>query len=697
MGRGIQRIKIAVLAEPRYPTRASVIRKHSAAPIHFVSPDAYRSDIDVHTKAEYTRVSIANDAFKRKTTRNPQIDGARECRMRAAANRCFLVPPAARLCALLFWALIPCVLVSAAQSPQTGSPPQTPAAQPAPEVTTTPQTAPAPPSSSDKTPEVNTQSSVPFESHVNLVPVRVVVHDSNGKVVTNLTKQDFRLTQDRRPQTISLFTVETPASTEKQVVRGEAGGEGVDQSKVPAPGALAMPTRFVALLFDDVHLRTQDLVQTRVAALHYLEAAVDPSERVALFTTSGQKQVEFTDDRAKIRAMLEQLLPSSVSALDPVSQCPPMDYYEADLIANQNDQNATAAAIQDTTACAGSGGPSVSPAILVQQTAQQLVIAGDTNAEYAIRRLVQVVRRMSALPGQRSIVLISPGFLITTTHQYDISDVIDKATRANVFINSLDARGLYTVDVLGDVSQPAPVHANSSSAGLSLGYRSEGQSRQGDVMAELSDSTGGFYFHNNNDLRKGFSVTTSVPEVTYLLAFTPEALKFDGKFHQIKVTLATKGYTVQARRGFFAPKHGQTPEEAAKQDIEEAVFSQEERQGVPIELQLQYFKSDAVDAKLSVLTRVDVNHVRFEKAEGRNLGNLTVVAALFDRNGNFISGNQENVGLRLKDATLEKLNHTGMTLKMGFDVKPGGYIVRLVVRDSKASVLSAKNGVIEIP
>jgi hypothetical protein len=53
--------------------------------------------------------------------------------------------------------------------------------------------------------------------------------------------------------------------------------------------------------------------------------------------------------------------------------------------------------------------------------------------------------------------------------------------------------------------------------------------------------------------------------------------------------------------------------------------------------------------------------------------------------------------LRLKDSTLEKLTHTGMTLKMGFDVKPGGYIVRLVVRDSKASLLSAKNGVIEIP
>ncbi|MGD0403207.1 MAG: VWA domain-containing protein [Candidatus Acidiferrales bacterium] len=593
--------------------------------------------------------------------------------------------------------LTACAVVSATQSPQPSPPQQAPAGQPIPEITTTPQSAPTHSASSDKSPEVDTNSSVPFESHVNLVPVRVVVHDSNGKVVTNLTKEDFRLTQDRRPQTISLFTVETPASTEKQVVRGEAAGQPANQPPAPAPGALVMPTRFVALLFDDVHLGTQDLVQARVAALHYLDTSVDPTERVALFTTSGQNQVEFTDDRAKIRAMLELLLPSRVGAIDAISQCPPMDYYEADLIANQNDQNAVLAAIQDTAACAGSSGPSVSSAVLVQQTAQQLVLAGDTNAEYAIRRLVQVVRRMSALPGQRSIVLVSPGFLITNTHQFDISDVIDKATRANVFINSLDARGLYTVDALTDVSQPAPVNANSRTAALGLGWRSEGQSRQGDVMAELSDSTGGFYFHNNNDLLKGFTVTTSVPEVSYLLAFTPEALKFDGKFHQIKVTLPTKGYTIQARRGFFAPKHGQTPEETAKQDIEEAVFSQEERQGVPIQLQLQYFKSDAMDAKLSVLTRVDVTRVRFEKADGRNLGSLTLVAALFDRNGNFISGNQENVGLRLKDSTLEKLTHTGMTLKMGFDVKPGGYIVRLVVRDSKASLLSAKNGVIEIP
>ncbi|HXN73524.1 MAG TPA: VWA domain-containing protein [Candidatus Acidoferrales bacterium] len=613
--------------------------------------------------------------------------------------------PTVSLRVLLFCVLTPCAVLSAAQSPQTDSQQQTPAAAASSEVRTTQQSAPAPLAktpTSDATSEVDAHPSVPFESHVNLVPVRVVVHDSSGKVVTNLTKEDFRLFQDRRAQTISVFTVETPASTAKQVVRGEATGEPVDTTKDLVPGTLVMPTRFVALLFDDVHLKMQDLLQARVAAMHYLDSSIDPSERVAIFTTSGQTQVDFTDDRAKIRAVVAQLMPHLIGAYDPtedIDQCPQMGYYEADEILNKNDQNAIAAATADAAACLARTALSgiEDPSLAVQRSAQEMLLYGDTNAEYATRRLVEVVRRMSALPGQRSIVLISPGFLITTTHQYDISDVIDRATRANIFINSLDARGLYTVDANGDISRPLPIFSNPAAAGQGAIYRSQEQASQSDAMAELSDGTGGLFFRNNNNLDAGFRNAVSVPEVSYLLAFTPEALRFDGKFHQIKVTLATKSYTVQARRGFFAPKHGQTPEEAAKQDIEEAVFSQEERQGVPIELQLQYFKSNAVDAKLSVLTRVDVTRVRFEKTEGRNLGNLTVVAALFDRNGNFISGNQESVGLRLKDATLEKLSHSGMTVKMGFDVKPGGYIVRLVVRDSKASLLSARNGVIEIP
>jgi len=624
--------------------------------------------------------------------------------MSAAAVRPFSIYNSARLSLFLWGLLVPFASVFAQQSPQTDTAPQS---SPSPTLSAPPspqsqQSVAAPKAqSSEPSSEVDTHASVPFQSHVNLVPVRVVVHDSNGKVVTGLIKEDFRLFQDRRPQTISHFSVETPASAAQQVVRGQPSDASTDQPVASTSGNLAMPSRFVALLFDDVHLNLQDLMQVRLAALRFLDTSVEPTERVAIFTTSGQTQVDFTDDRARIREMVKQLLPHFIGGYDPsgTSQCPPMNYYEADLIQNKNDQQAQAAAIADAIACSGFSGPTAATQArsLVVSTAMQLISAGEINTEYAVRRLVEVVRRISALPGQRTIVLVSPGFL-TPEHEYDVSEIIDRATRANIFINTLDARGLYTVDPIGDITRPAPVPSNSAAMALDVGYRIQSEERQSDVLMDLSNGTGGFYFHNSNDLDKGFRTTATVPEVSYLLAFSPEAMKFNGQFHSINVTLAKKGsYTIQARRGFFAPKHGQSPEELAKQDIEEAVFSQEEQQGVPVELQLQYYKSDAMNAKLSVLTHVNISQLRFEKAGGRNLDQLAVVAALFDRNGNFIAGNQKNVDLRLKDATLERLTQTGMTVKIGFDVKPGGYIVRLVVRDSKAANLAAKNGVIEIP
>jgi hypothetical protein len=137
--------------------------------------------------------------------------------------------------------------------------------------------------------------------------------------------------------------------------------------------------------------------------------------------------------------------------------------------------------------------------------------------------------------------------------------------------------------------------------------------------------------------------------------------------------------------------------DVAKRDIEDAVFSQEEQHGLPVALQTQFFKTDANDAKLAVLAHLDLAHMHFEKTAGRNQNNVTVVAALFDPNGNFITGTERTVEMKLRDETLERLSRTGVTVRTSFNVKPGDYVVRLVVRDSQAALLSAENGVVEIP
>ena len=72
------------------------------------------------------------------------------------------------------------------------------------------------------------------------------------------------------------------------------------------------------------------------------------------------------------------------------------------------------------------------------------------------------------------------------------------------------------------------------------------------------------------------------------------------------------------------------------------------------------------------------------------------MSAVFGRNGNFIQGMEKVVTLHLKDETLEHKLASGLTLKSSFDVKPGSYMVRLVVRDAEGQLMSAENGMIEI-
>jgi VWFA-related protein len=552
------------------------------------------------------------------------------------------------------------------------------------------------------------ESSVPLRVMVNLVPVRVIVRDAKGKAVTTLHKDDFQLFQDGKPQLISNFSVVLPSpATAAAAADNSASAAG----KPPAPAASGFvpPSRFVALLFDDAHLNIQDAMQARIAATKYVDASLGPTDRAAVFTISGQFQMDFTDDRAKLHASLISIQPRPVTAAAEVTDtdCPPMDVIEADAIQNRNDSQAIGIATQDALNCANNlsnnpvtGGPT--PGQIQQAQALVMAVAlrkeqeAEEQTEAVFRRVREIIGRMSALPGQRNVVLISPGF-IYVNREVEYSDLIDRAIRQNVFVNTLDARGLYTSNIGPDISQ-ATNDPNPAYAGNRTSWRLDGQQRQTETLLSFAADTGGWAFHNNNDLGQGLREVASAPDAYYYLAYVPSNLKFDGHFHSLKVTLAGKEkYSIQARRGYYAPQHGETPEEVARRDIDDAIFSQEERHGLPIGLQTQYYKTDAADAKLSVLAHVDLARVHFEKSGGRNVDDLTVVAAVFDRDGNFLSGEQRVLSMKLRDETFQKLAHSGVTVRTSFDLKPGDYVVRLVVRDSNAALLSAENGVVEIP
>jgi len=566
------------------------------------------------------------------------------------------------------------------------TPPQNPPA--------TAQQAPDKPPPADKNaPEMATKEAPAlFKERVNLVMVPVVVRDLRGHAVGTFTKDDFQLFDKGKPQVITKFSVEKSGTKPIKEAQTNDTIDKTDEAAMPPD----IPERFIAYLFDDQHLPFADLARARDAAIAHL-SSLQKTDRAAVYTTSGQNQVEFTDDRDQLQRAIQGIRPRSIS--DPITmyQCPDISYYMADMIFNKHDPSAMSLAVQETIACMGLDSRAAASAQgIVEGACQRVLSVGDQETHVSLTVLREVVRRMSGMPGQRTIILVSPGFIATMDYQQEITEVIERAVHANVLINSLDARGLW-VDPMVDASRPTnaspPPFLNLKSQ-----YDRASASAQADVLAEMAYGTGGDFFQNNNDLGEGFRRLATAPEFYYILGFSPQNLKLDGSFHALKVTLkASSGIGITARRGYYAPKKLSDAQETAKQEIEEALFSRDELSELPVQLHTQFFKTSDKDATIAVLCRMDPKHIPFRKADGRNYNTLTIVSGIFDRNGNFMSGIQKTLELRLKDPTLDKLLATGMSIKTNFSVPPGTYMVRLVVRDSEGQLMSAANGAVAIP
>ncbi len=502
----------------------------------------------------------------------------------------------------------------------------------------TPPTPPAPPPAQQQSPanpnapEMNQhdEATTSFKAHVNLVTVPVVARDVHGVAVGNLTKENFTLYDKGKPQEIARFSVEKIGSHAPLEANATPG---MAHSAEEGKGhEVVVPARFVGYFFDDVHMAAGDLVRVREAAERHM-AELKPTDRAAIFTISGTPMLDFTDDKVRLHDALLRLRPNIMARAGALT-------------------------------------------------------GGDTLTFGSLSAIKEAVRHMASAPGQRTLMVISPGFFaIDPLFIPDKNEILDRAIRSNVIISAMDVRGIYTDPAL-DVSR-----ATAGRPGSLIR-----ESIRSDILAEMAAGTGGTFFQNSNDYDEGFHRLAAAPEYVYLLAFSPQNLKLDGAFHALRVVVKpSNNLTIQARHGYYAPRRLDDADETARQEIEAALYSREEMQELPIDLHTQFFKTDAGTAKLAVLVRLQLKQFKFRKVEGRNNNVVTMVAGIFDRNGHYLQAIKKTIELRLKDDTLANRMNQGVTVRTSFDVTPGTYLVRLVVRDSEGQLMSATNGAVEIP
>jgi VWFA-related protein len=551
----------------------------------------------------------------------------------------------------------------------------------------------------------------------NLVLVRVVVRDAQGKPVTGLTKKDFEVTDDKKRQAISYFAVETPAGA--VLSAPSVAASGVNQPAAKNASAQA-PQRYTALFFDDYHTEFGDLVQVRTAAEKYLSNSLDSGARVAIVAASGKPILEFTDDRQKLLQALSEL--HFDHRFDP-RECPKIPLSFAQMVvddigtssmpsgSSHSGPSLSDISLPDPTAALTENHPIKLVELIaglqhcpasgplqdedIQTRAKNMLFEYDLGVQETLIALNNLIRTMSETPGgQRTIAMVSDGFFGRNL-QYRMDSLIDNALRSNVIVNTLDARGLFAEPPGGPPSEqglPPQVQAKIDE------MNHQSKQSDSDPLNEVAQSTGGLFVQNTNDMEGGLAKISFLQTPSYVLGFSPENFKADGKFHSIHVKVLASGhFTLQARRGYFAPQKAGPAGDAEREKMELALFSQDQISGLPIHVRTASSKAGENNATLSVTVDADMQSVRFLKQDGRNSDDITLTVVVFDSDGNYITARQQTTKLRLTDVALQNLRRGGGETSVDLNLPPGTYLVRAVLGESASSQVGAASQSVRIP
>jgi hypothetical protein len=321
-----------------------------------------------------------------------------------------------------------------------------------------------------------------------------------------------------------------------------------------------------------------------------------------------------------------------------------------------------------------------------------------------LQTLNNLIKWMAKLPGRKLGVFISEGLRIFETDTApELRDTGARAARANVAFYSIDPRGL-------DAWLPLPSEAPSSifDAPGTLAERNlaEVEQNRSDVtqsqasLRELAAETGGKFFANTNDFKRGFEGLLEENSAYYMLGFQPEAKNWDDKFHKIKVAVRDRpDLSVSARRGYQATseKPGRTDVNPRVAEAIEAINSPLVRRDVDLRVTPIFLDDTEGDAILTTLLHIDTSKLNFKQVEGKYHTELEQVGYLFDSSGRVADQFTDTVKIDLAPDSYELALKRGFVSTRRVKVKPGLYQSRLFIREEGSGLIGTANDIVEIP
>jgi VWFA-related protein len=551
---------------------------------------------------------------------------------------------------------------------------------------------PAPPAAAAPTPAE--EEAPRFPSGVDLVTVDVVVTDKKGNPVPDLPRDAFTVQEDGAPQAISSFEAVKVPPTASAVTPERPR---VSTNTVP----VARTGRSFVIVFDDIHLAPFQAHRAKAAVAEFLKTGVREGDLVTLLATGGG--VWWSTRMEAGRDELITLLKRLDGRLLPQAGPDRMSDYEAMRIHVYHDvqvEQRVARRFETYGVSNRSGmGDSYNQMYadgdpMVRGRASEVYFQAVSRNRITLEVLERSLNALAASKGRKGLILVSEGFIYDPNLD-EFKRVTQAARRSNVALYFLDTRGLGGMPTYASAEFGPPIDNQDIGAAFVENLEaSEG-------AESLAADTGGFSVKNTNDLLGGIKRIAAESQSYYLVGYNSTNTARDGRFRKIQVKVAGKGLRVRARKGYYAPLEGGKAADrkpGVDPNIQAALDSPYEQEDVPLRM-TSYVMGETLLGKASVVVAadVDVSKFGFEEKDGRLHDTLEYLLVVAHRESGEFFRYDQKVEMKLRPETRERLNRTWYGVVKDFELAPGGYQGKIVVRDRNTGKIGTVVHEFEVP
>lgn len=526
-----------------------------------------------------------------------------------------------------------------------------------------------------------------------LVQVDAVVTDGKGNYVTNLTADDFEIVADGRKRAVTNFRYVALGPTPPSPPAGAAA----PSATTPRLASGQKPVRSLAIVVDDLSLSFESTVRTRMMLNRLVDQSLGPGDLVAVLRTGGGmgSLQQFTTDRRLLKAAIAGV------TLNLSGRGKARDALAASDAGSRGDI--------DIPQASDPGGAAMAALIAEQATfARRTERQRQANlAVGTLSALESVIRALQPMPGRKSVLFISEGFISadetgdTIRVREQLRQLVDRANRASTVIYSLDPSGLRALGPGADFS-PEAFSARQETGGMADMGRGAAQAQR-EVRAgitEMAQDTGGFTLFDSNDLGTINKVLDD-QRGYYLLGYVPDASNAaadKSRFYKIQVKVKRKGLTVRSRKGFFATE-ASFDEPPPAPGIVDALMSPFATVDVPVRLTALFSEDPERGALVRCLLHVDAQALTFQDAgEGRKSVVLEAAVAAIGPRGRIVERVGSTYTLSMGDEDAEAARKGGFVLTLDLPVKDDGpHQIRAAAKDTVSGHAGSASQFLEVP